>query len=73
MKCEDDISEEHISMRADRRPTVDGDPSASTNDWTATPIEAMATQVVDVACDRVIAALDLPRTRSRISNAEASS
>ena len=66
MKFEDDIS-----MRDDCRPTVDGEPSASTNDWTARPLEAMATRVVDVACDRVIiAALELPRTRSCISNAE---
>lgn len=66
MKFEDDTS-----MRDDCRPTVDGVPDAPTNDCTATPLEAMATRVVDVARDELIAALELPRTRSGISNAEA--
>jgi hypothetical protein len=61
-----------MSMRDGRRPTVGGDPRANTSDRTATRLEALATRVVDGACDRPIAALELPCTCSSISNAGAS-
>lgn len=50
---------------------VDGVPNVPTRDGTATALEGMVMRAVDVEHHGLIAVLELPRSRSRISYAEA--